>query len=121
MATITPLALTPLSSQYGAATAGQAVTPVTPAGGGDTVPLQGAYTFLRFETTGTASVITLDSVELSNFGTDVNVTVTMAATEIRKIAIKNDTRFKQVSGNVGNLNLTYTSVVALNIEAEYLA
>jgi len=121
MAIITPLGLNPLSSSYGSATAGQAVTPVTPAGGGDSVALSGSYTLLRFETTGTASVITLDSVELSNFGSDVNVTVTMGATEIRKVAIKNDQRFKQTSGNVGHLNLSYTSVAALNIEAEYLA
>ena len=121
MATLTPLALSPLSSSYGSATAGQVVTPITPAGGGDTVPLQGAYTFIRIETTGTASTVTLDSVELSNFGTDVNVTVTMGATQIQKVCIKNDNRFKQTSGNVGNLNMTYSSVVAINLEIEYLA
>lgn len=121
MATLTPLAYTPLSETYGSPTAGQAVTPITPAGGGDTVPLQGSFTFIRIQTTGTATVMTLDSVELSNFGSDVNVTVTPGATGIMKLAIKNDPRFKQTSGNVGNLNLTYTSVTGVSLEIEYLA
>jgi hypothetical protein len=121
MATITPLGLTPLSSQYGSATAGQVITPATPNIGGDTVPLTGAYVLLRFQTTGTGTVVTLDSVELSNFGTDVNVTITLTATQIQKVAIKTDTRFKQTAGNIGNLNLTYTSVATLTLEAEYLA
>jgi hypothetical protein len=121
MATYTPMNLTPLSEGYGSATAGQAVTAITPAGGGDFIALQGSYTFLRFQTAGTATVITLDSVELSNFGSDVNVTITPGATAISKVCIKNDPRFKQTSGNIGYLGLTYTSVVALTIEAEYLA
>jgi K+-transporting ATPase c subunit len=121
MATINAMGLIPLSEGYGSATAGQVVTAATPNIGGDTIPLQGSYTFLRFQTTGTASVVTLDSVELSNFGSDVNVTVSPTATQIVKVAIKNDPRFKQVSGNVGNLNLSYTSVTGMSLEAEYLA
>jgi hypothetical protein len=121
MATINPVGLIPLSSSYGSAAAGQVITPAAAAGGGDTIPLQGSYVMLRFQTTGTLSVITLDSVDLSNFGTDVNVTVTMTATQIQKVAVKTDSRFKQVSGNVGNLNLSYSSVVGLTVEAEYLA
>ncbi len=121
MALVTPMAYTPLSESYGQASAGQVVTPVTPAGGGDSINLQGSYTFIRFQTTGTASTITLDSVQLSNFGSDVNVTVTMGATQVQKICIKNDQRFKQTAGNVGALNLSYSSVVALTLEAEYLA
>lgn len=121
MAVVNPMGFTPLSESYGSATAGQVVTAVTPAGGGDAVMLQGSYTLLRFQTTGTAATITLDSVELSNFGSDVNVTVTMSATQIQKVAIKNDPRFKQTAGNVGALNLSYSSVVGLSMEAEYLA
>jgi hypothetical protein len=121
MANLDPLFLNPLSEAYGSATAGQAVTPVTPAGGGDAVGIVGSYVIIRFETTGTASVITLDSVELANFGVDVDVTVTMSATQIKTIAVKNDPRFKQTSGNTGRLNLTYTSVVALNLEIYALA
>ena len=121
MAIVTPLGLTPLSSSYGSATAGQAVTPVTPAGGGDAVALAGSYTLLRFQTTGTGTVITFDSVELSNFGSDVNVTVTLTATQIMKVAVKTDARFKQTAGNIGHLNLTYTSVVGLTLESEYIA
>lgn len=121
MATITPMAYTPLSDSYGSATAGQPVTPATPNIGGDTIPLQGAYTFIRIQTAGTGGTVTLDSVELSNFGTDVNVAITMTATQIQKVCIKNDQRFKQTSGNVGNLNLSYSSVTTMNLEVEYLA
>lgn len=121
MAAIAPLTLNPLSEQYGSATAGQVVTPATPAGGGDSVVLAGSLLILRFETTGTLSVITLDSVELSNFGSDVNVTVTMTATQIQAVAIKTDPRFKQTAGNIGSLNLSYSSVVGMNIEAYNLA
>jgi hypothetical protein len=121
MAVITPTGHSPLSAQWGQPTAGQVVTPATPNIGGDTVPLQGTYVLLRFQTTGTATVITLDSVELSNFGTDVNVTITMTATQIQNVAIKTDSRFKQTTGNVGNLNLSYTSVTGLTLEASYVA
>jgi len=121
MATVNPMAYTPLSESYGSATAGQVVTAVTPAGGGDNVMLQGSYTFLRFQTTGTGSTITLDSVELSNFGSDVNVTITMSATQIQKVAIKNDPRFKQTSGVAGSLALSYTSVTGMTLETEYIA
>lgn len=120
MATLTPLAATPLSRTYGSTTAGQIMTPVTPAGGGDTLPLLGSDVILRFQTTGTASTITLDSVELSNFGQDVNVTIAMAATEIRWQAITVDSRFKQTAGNIGNLNLTYTSVTGMTLEIYYI-
>jgi hypothetical protein len=119
MANVDPLNLTPLSSQYGSITAGQVVTPVTPAGGGDAVGLQGAYTLLRFQTTGTASTITFDSVQLSSFGTDVDITIAMAATQIRKVAIKNDSRF--VNAATGRLGVSYSSVVGLTMEAEYIA
>lgn len=121
MATINPVAYVPLSESYGSATAGQVITAATPNIGGDTIPLQGSYTFLRFQTTGTGATVTFDSVELSNFGTDVNVTVTMGATQIQKVCVKNDPRFKQTSGNVGNLNLSYTSITGMTLEAEYLA
>ncbi len=119
MANIDPMALTPVSSQYGSITAGQIVTPSTPAGGGDAVGLQGSYTFLRFQTTGTGATITMNSLDLSSFGTDVDVTITMAATQIRKVAIKNDTRFKDPTS--GRLGLSYTSVVGLSLEADYIA
>jgi hypothetical protein len=121
MALYSPMTYTPLSEQYGSATAGQAVTAITPNAGGDSIALVGSYVFLRFQTTGTGSTITLDSVELSNFGSDVNVTVTMGATAIQKIAIKTDPRFKQTAGNVGYLNLTYTAVTGMTIEAESLS
>lgn len=121
MATYTPTAFAPLSESYGSATDGTAATVITPAGGGDSIALVGSYVILRIATAGTGSTITLDSVELSSFGSDVNVTVTNGATATNYVAIKCDPRFKQTSGNIGYLNLTYTSVTSMTIEAFYLA
>lgn len=120
MTLYTPMGLTPLSESYGAATAGQPVTAITPAGGGDFIALVGSYILLRLQTAGTGTVTTLDSVELSNFGSDVNVTVTNTATQVMAVLIKNDPRFRQTSGNVGYLGLTYTSVTTFTIEAYYM-
>jgi hypothetical protein len=120
MALVSPMGLVPLSESYGSLTAGQPATTVTAAGGGDFVAIQGSYLLLRFQTAGTITVITLGSVELSNFGSDVDVTVTMTATQVQYVLIKNDPRFKQTSGNVGYLALTYTSVVTFTWEATYL-
>jgi hypothetical protein len=120
MALYTPTLVAPLSENYGASTAGTTVVPITPAGGGDFIQLFGDAVTLRFQTTGTASVITIDSVDLSNFGVDGNVTVTMSATQVQYVKFDGSvTRFKQQTGNVGYVGLTYTSVVALAIEASY--
>lgn len=120
MATITPQLLNAVDENYGAATAGQVAAPTAGGGGGDTVPLIGSEVILIFRTTGTASTVTLDSVVLSNYGTDVNITVVLAATDAQWVRIKVDERFKQVSGNVGNLNLSYTSVTGLTVDAKYI-
>jgi hypothetical protein len=47
------------------------------------------------------------------------VTVVMAATQIRRLAIKNDDRFKDTT--TGRLALTYTAVTGMTIEADSLA
>lgn len=117
MAVYTPDSADPLSESYGSLTAGETPTVITPNGGGDSIALVGSLVLLRIATAGTISTITLDSVQLSSHGQDTNVTVTMPATGVRYVWIKVDPRFKQTSGNVGHLNLTYTSVVALTIEA----
>jgi hypothetical protein len=120
VATYSPLGLQPLSESYGSATAGQAAVPITPNIGGDSIALTGSMVILRIATAGTGAVVTLDSVMLSNFGSDVNVTVTLGATAVQYVPIKVDNRFKQTSGNTGYLNLTYTSVTTMTIEAEYI-
>lgn len=121
MALYTPVLVPPLSNNYGGLTAGTAPTVITPAGGGDSIQLIGSYVVIRFATAGTASVITFDSVNPSNQGQDTNITVTLTTTQTMKVIIDVDPRFKQVSGNVGYLNMTYTSVTTLTIEAEYIA
>ena len=120
MTTYTPILVAELSENYGAATAGVTVTPITPNVGGDSIQLIGDTLILRFATSGTASVVTLDSVDLSNYGTDQNVTVTLAATQVLYVPVDcNVSRWKQTSGNVGYLNLSYTSVTGLTVEASY--
>lgn len=120
MAVLTATAATPLSASYGLLTAGQAAGYQTPNIGGDSIPLSGTWLILTFKTAGTAAVVTLDSVQLSNFGQDTNVTVTMAATDEQDVIIQCDNRFKQTSGNVGMVNLSYTSVTGLTVKAKYI-
>jgi hypothetical protein len=120
MALYTPTLVAPMSENYGAATTGTVVTVITPAGGGDSIQLFGDSVTLRFATTGTTSVITFDSVDVSNFGQDQNVTLTMTATQVQYVKFDGSvSRFKQQSGNVGYVNLTYTSVTGMTIEASY--
>lgn len=120
MATYTPVLVAPMSENYGSATTGTVVTVITPNAGGDSIQLIGTSVTLRFATTGTASTITIDSVDLSNFGQDQNVTLTMGATQVQYIKFDATvSRFKQTSGNVGYVNLSYTSVTGMTIEASY--
>lgn len=121
MATYTPVLAPPLSANYGSTTTGTAAVPITPNAGGDSIQLIGSYVILRFATTGTGSTVTYDSVVPSNQGTDVNVTETLGATAQQWVIIDVDARFKQTSGNTGYLNLTYTSVTGMTIEAFYIA
>lgn len=121
MALYTPDASTPIGNTYGSLTAGETPTTITPNVAGDSVAMIGRYVTLVFTTTGTASVVTLDSVRLSDQGQDTNVTVTLPATGTRRVVLDaSGDRFKQVSGNVGYLNLTYTSIVGLTFTAHYV-
>ncbi len=119
MASYTPTGFQPLSSAYGLTTAGQTSVAITPNIGGDSIALVGSLVVLRFETTGTGAVITLDSVALSSYGQDQNITVTLGTTAVAWVPITVDNRFKQTAGNVGYLNLSYTSVTGLKCEAFY--
>ena len=84
MAILTTTAAQVLSETYGSTTAGQAAGYQTPNAGGDSFPLVGSYVWFTLKTAGTGSTVTIDSVELSNFGQDTNVTVAMAATDERQ-------------------------------------
>ena len=120
MAVITPTVLTPLRASFGGLTVGDDDAPVSCNGGGDIFPLLGDFVILTFVTTGTASVITFDSVVLSDQGQDTNVTCSMSATDRTKVVIKCDARFKQQATNVGSLSVSYTSVVGMTVDAKYL-
>lgn len=120
MALITPTVLTPLRRSFGGTTVGDDDSPVACNGGGDFVQLIGDYVILTFATTGTGSTITFDSVTPSDQGQDTNVTCVMSATDRSKVVIKCDDRFKQITGNVGYVAITYTSVTTLTIDAKYL-
>jgi phosphosulfolactate synthase (CoM biosynthesis protein A) len=117
----TPDQSTPLTNTYGSATAGETPTPITPNIAGDSIAMIGRYVTLVFTTTGTIATITMDSVRLSDQGQDTNVTVTMPTTGSRRVVLdaSND-RFKQTSGNVGYLNLSYSSVTGLTLTAHYV-
>jgi hypothetical protein len=120
MANYAPVLVAPVGQGYGALTVGTVVTVITPNIGGDFVQLFGDAVTFRFATTGTASVITFDSVDLSSFGQDTNVTLTMGATQVQYVKFDGSaTRFKQQSGQVGYLGLSYTSVTGLTVEASY--
>lgn len=122
MANYTPDASVLLGDTYGSPTAGETPTAITPAGGGDFIALIGRETVLWFVTTGTGSTVTFDSVKPSDQGSDENVTATLPATGVRRVAFDaSDTRFKQTSAPIGYLGLTYTSVVGLTIYAWYHA
>lgn len=120
MTAYTPVLVAEMSENFGATTAGVVVTVITPNVSGDSFQLIGDTLTLRFATTGTASTITFDSVDLSNFGQDQDVTCVLSATQVKYVAVdSNVSRWKQVSGNVGYVNLTYTSITGLTIEASY--
>jgi hypothetical protein len=111
-----------MSENYGSTTFGVAGVPITPNSGGDSFQLIGDTLNLLFVTTGTAITVTADSVDLSNYGADQNVTCALAATGFMFAAFDaNVSRWKQVTGNVGYLNLTYTVVTGLTIYATYSA
>lgn len=124
MATITPLNLNPITERTGGTTVGQLSAAFTPAGGGDNILLNGTYLLLEYTTSGTAITITLDSVELSSYGTDVNPTIVMGTTEHWKALFYiPDLRFVQPSGAgvPGSLAVTYSAVTNLSGRASIIS
>lgn len=120
MALITPDASSPLSNTTTGTTVGETPTPITPAGGGDSVQLLGRLVTIWFVTAGTGITVTLDSVRTSDQGNDNNLTITLPASGQRRITLDaSQDRFKQVSGNIGSVNLTYSAVTNLTMYAWY--
>src|SRR5262245_14406041 len=121
MATLARTTLTPVGSTYASATAGQAAGYQAAAAGGDLIPISsGRGTVVRFKTGGTAATVTLDSVVLSSYGTDVNITVTLAATDEQEVYIVNDGvgRFDQGGGNPQLLSVTYSTNTNVSVAAK---
>lgn len=113
MATLTRTTLTAVGATFAGTVAGQAAGWANAAAGGDLVPISsGRGTILRFKTVaaGTTVVVTLDSVTLTGYGTDVNPQITLATTDEQEVFIANDgtARFDQQPTNAGLLSLTYT-------------
>lgn len=124
MATITPVTLTPITERSGGTTVGQAVATFTPAGGGDNILATGTWLLIEYTTAGTGITVTFDSVELSSYGTDVNPTMVLAATDHQKILIYvPDQRFLQPSGAgvPGSVGVSYTAVTNLTGRAVVIA
>ncbi len=121
MATLTRVTLVPVGSTYASGTAGQAAGWQAVGGSGDLIPISsGRGTIVRFKSAGTASTITLDSVVPSNYGTDVNVTVSLGATDEQEVFIVNDGpgRFDQGGGSAGLLAVSYSATTNVSVAAK---
>lgn len=113
MSTLTRVTLVPVGATFQGVPAGQAAGWQNAAAGGDLVPISsGRGTILRFKTVaaGTTVVVTLDSVVATQYGTDVNPTITLATTDEQEIFVVNDGtgRFDQQPTNAQLCSLTYT-------------
>lgn len=104
----------------GSTNVGQAAGWLAAAGGGDMIPVTGRGTIFRAKTTGTGTTITLNSIRLTQYGTDVDLTMVLAATDEQEIFIQNDGRFDQGGVNTGLMAVTYTSVTGLTIVAKVI-
>jgi hypothetical protein len=88
---------------------------VSAAGGGDKV-MPGAQTWLEVKNGGGAPVtVTVDSVTLSNFGTDVNLVVSVPAGGERRIGPLSETRFAAAAD--GLAAVTYSDVTSVTVAA----
>jgi hypothetical protein len=123
VATYTPSRSDPLGNTTGGTTAGENPAAITPNIGGDSIALIGSKVTIAFVTSGaTAPTVTLDSVRPSDQGNDNNIVVTLANTGFEIVTIDaSQDRFKQTSGNVGHVNLSYSSVTGITMYAWYTA
>ena len=93
----------------GATNQGQSAgwTAVTPAG--DLIPVTGRGTIFRVKSVGTAVTVTINSVRLTSYGTDVDQTLVLAATDEQEVFIQNDGRYDQGGANTGLAAVTYSA------------
>jgi hypothetical protein len=120
MATLNRITMPAIDASYQTATAGTSPAWAAGSGGGDKVPIgSGRGTLFGIRTTGTVSTVTLDSVRTSSYGTDVNVTITMGATDEKWVFLFNDGvgRFDAGGADAGLVNVSYSSVVGLTVAA----
>ncbi len=124
MATMARVTATNLGMAYAAAAAGQAPAVIASPANGDLIPIGlGQGTLLMFRTAGTAATVIITSVINPPYGTNVNLTVTLAATDFQVAFLDNDQqpgRFDQVGlvpANAGYVLLNYTTPSALTVYA----
>lgn len=118
MATLTAPIPPVLSKLFtGGTNQGQAVGYVAANGGGDMFPISGQGILFCFRTAGTGATVTIDSVALSSYGDNKDITVVLAATDEQQVFVKNDGRFDQGGVNAGLVAVTYSSVTTLTVRA----
>ena len=109
-----------LDALYASAAGGVALPVISSPANGDLVPISsGRGTLLIFQTSGTAATVVIKSVLAPPYGTNTDVTVTLASTDIQAEFIRNDGigRFDQGGANAGLVMLNYTTPTALKVYA----
>lgn len=92
---------------------GLAPTYTSASGGGDTF-LNNGKTFLHVKNAGASAVtVTIDSKVLSNYGTDVDIAVSVPASSERMIGVFDIGRFSDL--NTGLANITYSAVTSVTV------
>jgi len=123
MATAVATTAINVGSTYVGTTAGQDITAsgITPTTGtGDLYPInQGTGTLLIITTAGTGCTMTIDSVFLSNYGIDQDLTVTCPATGVVIVCLDVDgvRRFDQGGGNAGLAKMTPSANTSVKVYA----
>lgn len=115
MAQVARIVMPNVGGQYATATAGTSPAWAAMAAGDLFAIGSGQGTLLAFRTAGTGITVTLDSVAPTQYGTDVNVTVVLAATDEQWVFIDNDgySRFDQGPGaNLGFIAVSYSVTTA---------
>lgn len=115
MATL-PTTIPPiLNRSFTGGSSGQAAGWAAATGAGDMIPVTGRGTIFRVKSTGTGVTVTLNSIVLSNYGADQDITLTLAATDEQEVFVQNDGRFDQGGVNAGLMAVTYSQVVGVSI------
>jgi hypothetical protein len=101
--TVQKISLTGLEPEYVAA-----------ASGGDTFKNNGNTYLCVKNGGGSAVTVTIDSIVLSNYGTDVDIAVSVPASEERLIGPFNKARFNNA---VDIVNVTYSAITSVTVGA----